>query len=207
MWEDLNANYSSYGSIPISIDYANPDLCGDTFTLAALEASGADVVILSDPAGGLINYTRDEVAALKQYAAEGHNVIGTYLTFAYPDGPIDNSALARLFGLKADDGWTGGDRNVNPTYTWRRAGALARNLPNSYASNGYPYSQRPGDRVWSRHDLKGAKIVGINPNGDAAITLYNGAAYNAIYIANMPESGGTEDEQFLYNAIIYPAKR
>jgi hypothetical protein len=54
VWDDLNANWQSYGTKKIKIDYSNPDLCGTTpITLSALEASGAKVVILSDPCGGL----------------------------------------------------------------------------------------------------------------------------------------------------------
>src|SRR6187431_736610 len=53
IWDDLNANWSSYGSIKISIDYDDPNLCVSTtsFTLADLEANGADVVILNNPSG------------------------------------------------------------------------------------------------------------------------------------------------------------
>jgi hypothetical protein len=208
IWQDLNTNYSSYGSTPIAIDYSNPDLCGSTFTLAALEASGADVVILDDPSGLPADFTKAEIAALKTYTSEGHNLIGTFLTFSYPAGGVDNTKLAPLFGLKAGAGWAGGDGTVNPSYTLKKAaGALGRKLPNPYVSIGYNQSQRPGDGIWSKNEIKGANLVGINPNKDAAITLYRAGAYDAIFIANMPEyDGGTDDKQFFYNAIIYPLK-
>jgi len=206
VWDDLNANWSQYGSVPITIDYSDPNLCGSSFTLAALEASGAHLVILDDPAGGVQQFTPDEIAALQTYTSEGHNILGTYLTFGYPAGGIDNSALAPVFGLKQGAGWTGGDNPTNPTYTLKRkkAKALLRHVPNPYASTGFNYSQRPGDNVWSKNDLSGAVIAGVNGDRADAITVFKGAGYYAMFIANMPEyGGGTADKQFIYNAIIH----
>ena len=97
LWESLNANWSSYGSTSIEIDYSNPDLCNGPITHAALAASGADVVIISDPAGGIQQYSDLEISALSDYAREGHNVIGTFLVFQWYD--VDNRGLAPLFGL------------------------------------------------------------------------------------------------------------
>jgi hypothetical protein len=211
VWDELNANWSSYGTIPISIDYANPELCGSSFTLEALEASQADVVILDDPAGAGNHLIPKEVAALRAYAHEGHDVIGTYLTFYWDNGgkPVDNTALAPLFGLVRDNGWTGGDNSATPTYTLRArkhaAKRLVRNLPNPYVSDGFPSSQLPSDGAWSMNDLAGATIVGFNHDQSAVITVFPDNHYQAIYIASMPEYlGGTQDQQFLYNAIIYP---
>jgi hypothetical protein len=171
-------------------------------------------VILDDPAGNGKQFTAAEVDAVKAYADEGHGLIGTYLTFAWSGQGIDNSALAPLFGLVKDDGWGGGDATIVPTYHLRvnkhrgPAKALYRGLPNPYVSSGYNYSQRPGDGTWSRNDLAGARIVAVNASRSAAITVYSRQqAYSAIYIANMPEyKGGAQDQQFLYNAIIYPKK-
>jgi hypothetical protein len=211
VWDQLNANWSSYGSIPITIDYSNPSLCADSFTLAALEASKADVVILDDPSGHVVEFTADELAALQTYAEEGHDLIGTYLTFAYPAQGIDNTGLAPLFGLPKDAGWAGGDNNIVATYKLNKkvkgVKPLFRGLPNSYVSTGYNSSQIPGDGAWSKNDLAGAKLVGINADKSAAITLYRQGSYNAVFIANMPEyNGGVQDQQFIYNAIIYPKK-
>ena len=206
VWDDLNTNWSSYGSVPVSIDYSNPDLCGNSFTLAALEASGADVVILDNPAGGVQQFTPDEVTALQTYASEGHNLLGTYLTFAFPDGGVDNTALAPLFGLKKGAGWAGGDVQINPTYSLhrRKAKALLRHIPNPYASIGFNFSQRPGDGAWSKNELGGGVIAGVNADKSAAIISFKGPGYYAAYIANMPEyGGGTQDKQFIYNAIIH----
>jgi hypothetical protein len=209
VWDDLNANWSQYGSKPITIDYSDPALCGDSFTLAALEASGARMVILDDPAGGLHQFTPDEITALQTYASEGHNLLGTYLTFGYPDAGIDNSALAPLFGLQQGSGWT--YTSATSTFNFKirksesqRAKPLFRHIPDPYASTGFNFSQLPGDGAWSRNELGGARTVAKTADQLAAVIQYMVGGYYAVFIANMPEyGGGTEDKQFIYNAIIH----
>jgi hypothetical protein len=205
LWESLNANWSNYGAIPIVIDYSNPDLCsGVTITYAALVASGADVVVISDPAGGLEQYTQDEISAIVAYAGDGHNILGTYLLLQWQEQ--DNRALAPLVGLFANTVYTAIE--VTPTYTLiDTTSPLFNNLASPYVSHGWPQSQVPADdTTWNAGDLNGARFVARNAAGDAAILLYNGPGYHAIYITTMPEyRGGTDDEQFLYNAITYPA--
>ena len=82
-WDDLNANWSSYGTIPISINYSDTDLCGSgTVTLAALEASGANVVILDGAilrkgcVVGACSLVRGELAAYGIYAGNPIEKIG-----------------------------------------------------------------------------------------------------------------------------------
>jgi hypothetical protein len=207
IWDDLNANWSNYGSIPISIDYNHAGLCAtsDDVTLAELEATGADVVILDDPAGNNAQYTAGDVSALKSYALEGHNVIGTYLTFVW--GSTDNRALAPLFGLKAGVAYTGGDLSIVPSYSERfPALPLFRDVGNPYVSSGYPYSQRPVDNVWSPNELTTGQLIARNADGSAAIVVRKGPPFYGIFIANMPEyQGSTVDEQWFYNAIIFPS--
>ena len=42
--------------------------------------------------------------------------------------------------------------------------------------------------------------------GEAVILVRKAGSYYSIYIANMPEfNGGTIDEQFFYNAVIFPS--
>jgi len=213
IWSALNANWQSYGSIPISIDYTNAYVCGSSFTLAGLEASGADVIILDDPSGGLQSFTTAEIKALKDYVNKGHDLIGTFLTFYYGVGdgtPVDNSGLAPLFGLVANKVWGFGENLTAPIYELRHncaAKPLTRRLSNPYASTGFSASQIPADGVWSANELAGAKLVGLNADKSAAITWYRAKTYNAVYVANMPEyGGGTDDQQFVYNAIIYPKR-
>lgn len=209
IWDSLNSNWSSYGSILINVIYNYPGLCeaGATITYDKLVASGADVVIISDPGGGLQQFSAAEISAIQQYAQEGHNLIATFLTFHW--GGIDNTDLAPLFGIKDSTtfDFTQGPVVV-PTYTILEPGnPLFRNLGPSYVSSGHIQSQVPTAGTWDNSLLEGARIVGINADQQAAIMLYQGPDYHAIYISHMPELGGSSiDEQFFYNAITFEAE-
>lgn len=207
IWDSLNLNWANYGSIPISIDYSYPGLCStsDDVTLPELEASGADVVILSDPCGQHAQWSQTDAQALRQYALEGHDVIGSYLVFQYD--VCDNRVLASLFGLSSTASYVGGDVPITPTYTERYPTLpLFRNVGNPYVSSGYNFTQTPSDSAWSANELVRARLVARTPDSMAAIFVSKGAAFFSIYVTNMPEYvGSTIDEQFYYNAIIFPA--
>lgn len=207
IWDDLNANWSAYGSIPISINYSDPALCGSSFTYDALVANGADIVIISDPLGGNSAYSPGEIEALRQYAMDGHNVIGTFLAFGYIPGQ-GNRDLALLFGLTRQITYTRGDREIDPVYRLRAPDiALFRNVPNPYTSSGYPFTQSPEDGRWDTNELAGATYAAAIRGNRAVISLFRTPTYDGIYISSMPEYNGTAaDKQFFYNAIIWPAE-
>jgi hypothetical protein len=202
IWDSLNAAWSSYGSVPVHIRYAAPGLCSGTITYDALVASKADVLILSNPAGGILQYSPSEISAIQQFASEGHNLIGTYLLLQY--APIDNRGLAPLFGLPGGAVYTEAEYII-PTYTFLEAGnPLFKHLAAPYASSGYNWSQVPASGTWNQAALNGARLVGTNADQTAAVLAYDAPGYRAIYITNMPEYlGGAADAQFFYNAIRY----
>jgi hypothetical protein len=209
IWDSLNANWSNYGTIPLTIDYNHPGLClgGDTITLDKLEGSGADVVILSDPAGNHAVYSSDEEQALSEYAAEGHDIIGTYLTFQY-DG-TDDRVLAPLFGVNPDQTYDVTVDAITPTYKQRDPSLpLFRAVGDPYVSSGYPFSELPADGAWSSNELTTGTLAARTSGSQAVIVLQRAGSYNTLYIAHMPEYyGSTIDEQFFYNAVVYLATR
>ncbi len=204
IWDDLNASWSRYGSIPISIDYSNQDLCAGTVTYDALVASGADVVIISDAAGGTRQYSQSEIDAVQKYVTQGHNIIATFVTFFW--GSVDNRGLAPIFGIKRSTSYLPDEQAVTPTYDLLSPDSpLFRDLPDPYQSAGYPSSQVPSDGAWSSNELQFAQLMGKTSDSRAIILVGALASSARIYISNMPEyQGGTQDKQFFYNAIIYP---
>jgi hypothetical protein len=206
VWEDLNAHWADFGSVPIHIDTGNPDLCsGGRVTYEALVASGAQTVILSDPAGGVLTFARSEVAALRRYAHEGHNLIGTFLLFAY--GDVDNRALAPLFGLPSDVPYVGVEGTGPLIFKIIADDPLFSGMGTRYKSNGYPRSQAPGDSAWNFADNGRARYLAMARERHAAVIEHCAPAYRALYITHMPEyGGGREDKQLLYNAIVAGAE-
>ena len=89
-----------------------------------------------------------------------------------------------------------------------RSNPLFKNIVGTYDSNGYSHTQVPQDLSWDTSDLGGARYVAHDIDNKAVITIYDASTYSAIYISNMPEyGGGSEDRQFLYNAIVYKSQK
>jgi hypothetical protein len=205
VWEYLHQNWALHGSIPLSIDYTS--LHGlDDFTLQDLEASGADVVIVSDPSGGQRQWSAAEVAALATYAQAGHNLVGTFLLLQYPFD-FDNRALAPLWGLRSDLSYNDGSDPASPTTANLQPGhCLFTGIADPMDTGGYAYVQVPtDDRSWEPGDVAGASIVGRSADGRNIVTTYDAGSYSASYISFMPEyqdGSAFEATQWLYNAIV-----
>ncbi|ANM29455.1 hypothetical protein ABI59_07460 [Acidobacteria bacterium Mor1] len=210
-WRELNAEWPLYGDTPIEIDITS--LGGAlSFTYEDLVRIDADVVILSDPAGGLRQYSDEEIAAIERYVMEGHNIIGTYLVFRWVPGSVsaDNSGLLPLFGFQRGIALFDGSETISNVFEQQDASSsLFNELPGpTWLSEGYPQSQRPEDLAWGPEELAGARIVATADSNVGIVTVYDAPTYRATYISNMPEfHGGTADKQLLYNAIAYTEQR
>jgi hypothetical protein len=203
-WAELNTEWPSYGSIPISIDHTSLS-CSD-FTYDDLVASGADVLAVSDAAGGGEQFSQEEVAAVAQYTSEGHNLIATYVTFQYG---TDNRALAPLLGLRSDLTYNTSEVPISNQFARTDGSAcLFRDVPDPWTSSGYSFTQVPADDLrWDESDLAGATIVAQCDDNLGVITIFDAGTYTGIYISNMPEYFGSKvDKQLLYNAITFGPK-
>jgi hypothetical protein len=197
VWADLNTNWSTYGTIPVSVDHTT--LIQSDFTYQDLVNSKAKVVIMSDAAGGTQQYSSAEIAAIAKYAKTGHSVIATYATFQY--GTIDNRGLASAFGLSPKLTYT--TESISGAFKKNAKGCLLKKISgSSWQSNGFNYSEVPDTGSWKKH-LGKATAEANSDSYIGVITLYTAATYSGIYISNMPEylNVGGPDEQLLYNAI------
>jgi len=89
MWEELNNNWNEFGNVPVEVDYTT--LAGNNLTLQQIEATNANVLILSVPSG---TYTDAEIDAIIDYVEAGHGIIVTYVRFSE-----NKERLAQLVGL------------------------------------------------------------------------------------------------------------
>jgi len=203
VWGDLNTNWSTYGKIPVSIDYTS--LSNSDFTYQDLVNSKADVVIISDAAGGTQQYSSTEFAAIAKYAKKGHSMLATYATFEY--STYDNRGLAPVFGLKSTLTYstTGISNDFKKV---AKACLLTKIKGSSWQSNGYNYSQVPSNGSWKKN-LGKAKAVADSDTFVGVVSLYTTKTYSGVYVSNMPEYNnvGGPDEQLLYNAITCYVKK
>ena len=205
IWDDLNQHWSEHGKIPINIDYAHTGLCDGPITYQKLVDSAADVLILSNPAGGGRQFSSTEIEAIQQYLLEGHHLLGTYAVFQF--GHVDNRSLAPLFGI-AYTPFKSVSLPQAPAYLFTLPDhSLMVDITNPFSSQGYPSVQVPNTGTWNELHLTNAVYVAITADQQGAITIFEEGDYNAIYISNMPEYGGEMvDKQLLYNALTFSRK-
>jgi hypothetical protein len=201
VWADLNENWSTYGKIAVSIDYTS--LIDSDFTYQDLVNSKADVVIISDPAGGKKQYSSAEFGAIAKYAKKGHSILATYLTFQYLS--YDNRKLAPVFGLNSTLTYT---NFVLNDFKRDAKACLLTKIPSSWQSKGFNFTQVPSDDTW-KGSLDKAKAVADSDAFVGVISLYTTNTYTGVYVSNMPEydNVGGYDEQLLYNAITCYVKK
>jgi hypothetical protein len=203
VWEAMKTNWQNFGNIPVTIDdstYINSD-----FTYQDIVNSKANVIVLSNPAGGNRAYSPAEIAAVAKYAKKGHPVVGTFLVLLW--GSTDNRRLAPVFGLNATFQYNGAVAISNLFKKTKQNQCLLKRIPGgSWQSNGYPYTQVPTAGSW-KGQLDEATAVADSDNYVGVISLYTAPTYTGVYISNFPEyNGGTDDEQLLYNAVTCYAK-
>jgi hypothetical protein len=202
VWADLNTNWSTYGKIAVSIDHTT--LIKSDFTYQDLVNSQADVVIISDAAGGNQQYSSTEMAAVAKYAKQSHPILATYATFQYSS--YDNRGLAPLFGLDSTLTYT--TTGISNKFDKVTCSCLLKKIHgSSWQSNGYNYSQVPSSDTW-KGNLGKAKAVADSDTFVGVITVHTTKTSAGVYISNMPEyeNVGGDDEQLLYNAITCYAK-
>jgi len=204
VWEAMKTNWQSFGTRPVTIDdstYIDSD-----FTYQNLVNSKANVIVISDPAGGIKQYSAAEIAAVAKYAKKGHPVIGTYAVFQW--STIDNRGLAPVFGLSSKIEYNTTAVGISNLFkkTKQKQCLLKRISGQSWQSDGYPFTQEPATGSWKGH-LGKATAVAQSDTFAGVISLYTAPTYTGVYISNYPEyNGGTDDEQLLYNAVTCYAK-
>ncbi|HWY56077.1 MAG TPA: hypothetical protein VNZ03_16545 [Terriglobales bacterium] len=198
IWDAMSTNWQNFGKIPVSVDdtYINSD-----FTYQNLVNSKANVIVLSNPAGGKQQYSSAEIAAVAKYAKKGHTVLGTYLVFQW--STVDNRGLAPVFGLSSKIAYTTNQVGISNLFVKKKAkSCLLRGITgSSWQSDGYPYTEVPATGNWTGH-LGKAKAVAESDNFVGLVSLYTAPTYTGVLVSNFPEyNGGTDDEQLLYNAV------
>jgi subtilisin family serine protease len=208
-WDYLNANWTNYGDKRIMIDYTS--LNKDDITLADIEATQADVLIISDAwnyyAGW--EFTDSEIDAIKTYVLSGHGIIATSGTFDSYYAP-NNRKLAELFGMDPSVFyyWGTSTNGVFDLLTPRHDD-LWRNVPNPYPT-GYQYTIIPTPSSdWTSQGVTSGWIEALSRDHYAAVITNEGN--RAVYFTYIPEYLGygivESTNQLFYNSIVWAGSR
>ncbi len=199
VWQEMSSNWQNFGKIPVTVDYTT--YVGSDFTYQDIVSSKANVIVLSDPAGGLQQYSAAEIAAVSKYAKKGHTVIGTYLVFEW--STVDNRGLAPVFGFSSKIQYNTTAVAISNLFdkTTKKKECLFNGISgSSWQSDGYPYTEVPATGTWKGH-LGKATTIAQSDKYLGIVSFYKAPTYTGVFVSNFPEyNGGTDDEQLLYNA-------
>jgi hypothetical protein len=199
IWQDMSTNWQNFGKRPVTVDYTT--YVNSDFTYQDLVNSKANVIVLSDPGGGIQQYSSAEIGAVAKYAKKGHTILGTYAVLQYAS--IDNRGLAPIFGLNSKIEYNTTQVGISNLFkkTKQKECLLKGISGSSWQSDGYPFTEVPATGSWKGH-LDKATAVAESDSFAGVIALYTAPTYTGVFVSNFPEyNGGTDDEQLLYNAV------
>lgn len=226
-WDDLNQNWSNYGSIRVHMDYTTFNK--ERITYQELVDSEADVLLISssrsgnmlDPEGAGYYFTFQELKAIERYIEEGHGLIGTGLTLDSEKLREHGYVLGPVFGLMPGNMYyyTTGINNLAVINPWENH-PLFNNIADNYVT-GDGTTLTPGlyiqgtpplflDDKWFPLDWKPEHLAGGEyramsyPTENATVIAHSPGQYKSAYITNFVEKdSNTNDKQLLYNAMTW----
>lgn len=202
IWPELNSNWSAYGNVPVQIDYDS--LAGNDVTLGQLEDTGADVVILSNPA--FWTYKPAEMGALKQYIEAGHGLIISYGKFRSAD-----HVLAPLVGLGMGNAYGTGTA-IDPLQVelLQPEHFFFEGIQQPYETGVRTVAYAPYGTPWT---LDGGTVIGNLRN--EVVTPIPGiitnetpdfrGVYFSYYIEDAGGGSNAQDKQVFYNSLLWAA--
>ncbi len=211
IFAELNNNSGKYGDIQLKVDTSLHTV--SSFTYADLVNTGADVLWLANPAGGVQQFSTSEIEAVRQYVSEGHSIIGTHNVFLHAYGSanqVDNRALAPIFGLQQNLIYTYKKiqyTGEGPSFQILIDSSLFYNISNPYVTNDFhPYALVPAnDLSWDSDDLGLVSLQAQTSDSKGVITFFKTEAYHAIFVSEFVEhNANSADIQFIYNALTMP---
>jgi hypothetical protein len=224
-WDELNANWPTYGSARLYINYTRFNK--ERITYQELVDSYADVLLISSSRSGNMNnpvaggyyFSYSERKAMKRFTEEGNAIIATGLTFDTELLEDHGRALGPLFGLKPGNYYyhkTGVHnlRVIDPAENHPLFNAIS----NEYdTANGMTLT--PGLFIinepmgpneyyplnWTDEYLDGGEYKAMShPNNNATVIVNDAGNYKAVYITNFVEkNSNANDIQLLYNAMVW----
>jgi hypothetical protein len=218
-WSELNVNWSTYGSVEISVDDVRLDYPDITYDQIA--SLNPDVLIIDDARNPLENevLTYNEVNNIYQYTRQGHGLIITGGTFR----PDNHTKLIALTGFSANiqgqvyystallDSMSilGADHPLFDKLSIYDTGS-----DSFYSGSDWDLDGRkgyPGDWIMELKNSNADILAFIwnrrndQPFETSVISCLDEPSYKVIFAGHSPvnENSTNDDFQFYYNAIIY----
>lgn len=196
----IAADWASLGDCqPVFVQLSQP------VTEANLAASGAHVVLASNPSGGTTQYSAMEIADIHAYVMAGN--AGFVSTYLLVHDMWNNAALADLAGIDPLAHQADSSIGCSPDVDVLDAThPLATGLPASFSlASAFPNAQDLGG-PWADALLGSAQIVMQSSDGNNVVVAYEGASWRGTRLSAFPEYESVADaRQLLYNALLWSA--
>jgi len=200
MWQELSETWWKYGNVDIEIDYESLNILDITYD--DIEATGADVIYLSNAWSNIFQYTESERNAIENYVASGRGIIASGGTFS-EDGIDRNMELAHMFGL---------DTSVPGIWS------ADFHDPFNIVVTDHPIFENVGDVyntgnnfACANHHITHGDVIAFGESsgfiGPDFYAYFMEAEYgggNTIHFPNVPEYGDAnrQDKTVLYNSMV-----
>ncbi len=204
IFDELNENWFNYGNYLVEIDYDS--LMKEDISYEDIVNSGADVLIISNAwangqRGMNLQFTDEEISAIKKYTEEGHGLIGTAGTLS--ELVENNIGLAELFGIKEAIGlWNSNDAElISNLNIFVDDGILTKDIPTSYV----PVFIHSVINLELDESKDVVRVASGEEQDDVFVSAYKSEKGASVYFTYLPEIYYQEavDRQFFYNSIVW----
>ncbi len=210
LWDDLNANWSKYGTKELLIDYARFHTVEITYE--GLVASGADALVISnnwDPTQPYGAFAETEAKAIARYVNEGAGLYisaGTFNNGEFPQLQSHVTYLAPLVGLSATEKYSWSGNTYGALEHTVPGHPIWQNVPTPYTSGWQTKTLAPSSRAWTTAAIPTGTLVGVSQNQQTAVVVYSNRVYYSS-LAEISSGATTADKQFLYNTLALTGSR
>lgn len=202
-WNYLNANWNSFGSDQVIIDYVSLDMSGLDYATISGQSPKPDTLVISSSAGHIDGvtppggqFTDVETAAIEQYTLEGHGLILTGTVFS--EKIPNNNDLTGLVGITDQTYLRDEPVTTIDIETWCAGNPLVQGVSDPFTLP-FNSTMTPTDTSWAAGDISTGDYCARSPGQEAAIVINKGVYMMSFAAERTPNN---DVYQLLYNAMV-----
>jgi hypothetical protein len=202
-WDNLNANWGTYGADQVVIDYTGLDIPGITYADISGQSPRPDTLLIASSAGWVDGVTPPggeltdtETAAISKFTLEGNGLIlvGSVFNELIPN----NNDLAGLVGVRDQAYARFEPISSMDVVSSADCDPLLQGVSDPF-SLAWNNTMTPTDNAWGAGDLTTGTYCGRSPGNEAALVANKGVYLMTIGAERSPNS---DTLQLLYNAMV-----
>jgi hypothetical protein len=201
-WNYLNANWGSFGTDQVIIDYTSLDMSGIDYATISGQSPKPDTLVISSSAGHIDGvtppggqFTDVETAAIEQYTLEGHGLILTGTVFS--ENIPNNNDLTGLVGV-TDQTYVRYEPITTMDIEASCTDPLIAGVSDPFTLP-FNSTMTPSDTSWAVGDISTGVYCARSPGQEAAIVINKGVYMMSFAAERTPNN---DVYRLLYNAMV-----